>query len=92
LLEAIVDPNRHIARGYESTLVFRVSGEPLEGVIFEEDQSGIKLRDKDGKVHVVSHAEIEATRKGLSSMPTDLAKHLDRGAMRDLIEFLARTQ
>lgn len=91
LLESIVDPNRHIARGYESTLVFRTSGDPLEGVVFEESDTELKLRDKQDKVHVVPRSEIEATRKGLSAMPTDLAKHLDRRAMRDLIEFLARS-
>ncbi|MFM7282191.1 MAG: hypothetical protein ACKO32_10470, partial [Planctomycetia bacterium] len=90
LLEAIVDPNRHIARGYESTLVFRSSGDPLEGVIFEESETELKLRDKDDKVHVVAQSEVEATRKGLSAMPTDMAKHLDRRTMRDLIEFLAK--
>lgn len=90
LLEAIVDPNRHIARGYESTLVFRSSGDPLEGVIFEESETELKLRDKDDKVHVVARSEVEATRKGLSAMPTDMAKHLDRRTMRDLIEFLAK--
>lgn len=90
ILESIVDPNRHIARGFESTLVFRTAGDPLEGVVFEESETEIKLRDKDDKVHVVARSEIEATRKGLSAMPTDLAKHLDRRAMRDLVEYLAR--
>ncbi len=90
LLESIVDPNRRIANGFQNTVVFLKEGAPLEGVVFEESASELKLRDKDDKVHVVAREDIESTKTGLSPMPADLTKNLSREELRDLIEFLSR--
>lgn len=90
LLESIVDPNRRIANGFQNTVVFLNEGAPLEGVVFEESATELKLRDKDDHVHVVARTDIESTKPGLSPMPTDLTKNLSRAELRDLLEFLSR--
>jgi quinoprotein glucose dehydrogenase len=89
-VEAIVDPNRKIANGFQNTVVFPKEGAPLEGVVFEENDKELKLRDKDDKVHVVAREDIETTKTGLSPMPADLTKFLSREEIRDLVEFLSR--
>jgi quinoprotein glucose dehydrogenase len=71
-------------------VVFPKEGAPLEGVVFEENDKELKLRDKDDKVHVVAREEIESTKTGLSPMPADLTKFLSREEIRDLVEFLSR--
>ena len=90
LVEAIVDPNRKIATGFQNTVVFLKEGAPLEGVVFDENEKDIKLRDKDDKVHVVAREDVETTKTGLSPMPADVTKFLSREEVRDLIEFLSR--
>jgi quinoprotein glucose dehydrogenase len=90
LVESIVDPNRKIATGFQNTVVFLKEGAPLEGVVFEENDKEIKLRDKDDKVHVVAREDVETTKPGLSPMPSDLTKNLSREEIRDLVEFLSR--
>jgi len=90
IVESIVDPNRKIANGFQSTVVFLKEGAPLEGIVFEENDKSLKLRDKDDKVHVVAREDIETTRTGLSPMPADHVKFLSREEVRDLVEFLSR--
>jgi len=90
LVEAIVDPNRKIPVGFQGTVVILKEGAPLEGIVFEQDEQQLKLRDKDDKVHVIAREDIETTRTGLSPMPTDLSKFLSRADVRDLVEFLSR--
>ncbi len=90
LVESIVDPNRKIATGFQGTVVILKQGAPLEGIVFEENEKELKLRDKDDKVHVVAREDVETTRSGLSPMPTDLVKYLSREDLRDLVEFLSR--
>ncbi|MBK7643100.1 MAG: HEAT repeat domain-containing protein [Planctomycetes bacterium] len=90
IIESIVDPNRKIANGFQNTIVFPKEGAPIEGVVFEENDSELKLRDKDDKVQIIAKSDIETTKTGLSAMPTDLVKNLSREELRDLVEFLSR--
>ena len=90
IVESIVDPNRKIATGFQSTVVFLREGAPLEGIVFEESEKELKLRDKDDRVHVVAREDVETTKTGLSPMPADLTKFLSREELRDLVEFLSR--
>jgi len=90
IVESIVDPNRKIANGFQSTVVFLKEGAPLEGIVFEENEKELKLRDKDDKVHVVAREDVETTKTGLSPMPADHVKFLSREEVRDLVEFLSR--
>jgi quinoprotein glucose dehydrogenase len=90
IVEAIVDPNRKISAGFQGTVVILKEGAPLEGIVFEENEKEIKLRDKDDKVHVLAREDIETMHGGLSPMPTDLTKYLSREDLRDLVEFLSR--
>ena len=70
--------------------MFLKDGAPLEGIVFEENEKELKLRDKDDKVHVVAREDVESTKTGLSPMPADLTKNLSREEIRDLVEFLSR--
>jgi quinoprotein glucose dehydrogenase len=90
IVESIVDSNRRIATGFQASVVFLKEGAPLEGIVFEENDQSLRLRDKDDKVHVVARADVETTKTGLSPMPADLTKNLSREDLRDLVEFLSR--
>jgi quinoprotein glucose dehydrogenase len=89
LLQAIVDPNKQIAKGFESVLVATVDGEVITGVFKSEDEKTLRLMNKDGGLIIISKDEIEERAVGKSGMPEDLIKYLTKADVRDLVEYLS---
>jgi quinoprotein glucose dehydrogenase len=90
LLEAIVDPNRTIAKGFESVMLADDEGRIHLGILKEENAQTITLMTADGRTMTIAQQSIEARRAGQSAMPADLVQHLTKGDVRDLVEFLAQ--
>jgi quinoprotein glucose dehydrogenase len=89
LLESIVDPNRQIAKGFETVELTLASGRFVTGIIKTEDARAVKLMTAEGALVTVAKADIDDRRRGKSSMPDDLIKYLSKVDLRDLVEFLA---
>jgi quinoprotein glucose dehydrogenase len=88
ILESIVDPNRRFSPGYQGTVVFTQDGPPVEGSVIEDTPEHLVLRKADGKTVTVEKSDIDVIKPGLSAMPANMAEHLSREEMRDLIEYL----
>ena len=89
LLEAIVLPNRSIAKGYESVLVTTDEGKVISGVVRSEDADTLRLIQADGAPVVIAKANIDSRATALSPMPGDLAGKMTRFELRDLVAYLA---
>ncbi len=89
LLEAIVDPNKQIAEGFESVVLATRDGQVITGVFRGEDDQEVRLLTAEGHPVAVPKDTIEERKRGPSAMPADLAPKLSRAELRDLIEFLA---
>jgi quinoprotein glucose dehydrogenase len=89
LLESIVEPSRQIAKGFETVLVTTVKGEVLSGVFKSEDAKELHLATPEGRLLVIHKDQIEERTTGKSAMPEDIAKHLSKKEVRDLVAFLA---
>jgi quinoprotein glucose dehydrogenase len=89
LLEAIVAPNAKLAEGFESIIVQTDDGEVISGIIKQQDDKTMTIGKADGTLVSIERDSIEATKKGLSSMPSDLLKYLNRRELRDLVAYLA---
>ncbi len=89
LLESIVDPNRQIAKGYETVVLTLADGQVKTGILKSEDAKAVRLVTPEGAVVTVPKEEIDQRARGPSAMPDDLARQLTRRELRDLIEFLA---
>jgi len=89
LLEAIVDPNRAVAQGFETVVIETNDGQVLSGIIKKETPDEITLVDANAKVFTVKTADIDSRQKGQSSMPADITKQLTPFEVRDLVEFLS---
>jgi quinoprotein glucose dehydrogenase len=89
LLEAIVLPNRSIAKGFESVLVTTADGKVIGGVLRSEDADSLQLIQADGAPVTIAKREIEERVASTSPMPDDLVKKLSKSDLRDLVEFLA---
>jgi len=89
LLESIVEPNRQIAKGYDTVVLTLDNGQVKSGILRHEDAKEVHLMTAEGQTIVVPKPRIEERSRGRSAMPEDLIKQLSRSELRDLVEFLA---
>ena len=89
LLESIVDPNAQIARGFETVVLVTDEGRIISGIVQEETDEMITLREPDGDVVEVPVDSIDERDVGPSGMPSEMGKVLDAFDLRDLVEFLS---
>jgi quinoprotein glucose dehydrogenase len=89
LLESMVDPNKQIAKGFETAVIGLSNGQLITGIVKSEDAREVRLMTAEGKLVTVAKAQIEERSRGKSAMPEDLLKYLSRTELRDLVEFLA---
>ena len=92
LLESIVDPNKQIAKGYESIVLTLNSGLIKTGILKSEDAKEVRIMTAEGQVLSIPKADIDERSRGPSAMPGDLIQKLSRTEVRDLVEFLAGLQ
>jgi quinoprotein glucose dehydrogenase len=89
LLESIVEPNKQIAKGYETLVVALTNGQIKTGILKSEDAKEVRLMTAEGQLIHIPRAEIDERSRGPSAMPADLVQKLSRREVRDLVEFLA---
>jgi quinoprotein glucose dehydrogenase len=89
LLESIANPNKQIAKGFESVVLATSDGKVQTGILRAEDEKTVQLVTAEGKPISVPKDSIEERGRGPSAMPDDLARKLSKTDLRDLIEFLA---
>ncbi|MFT5527581.1 MAG: quinoprotein glucose dehydrogenase, partial [Pirellulaceae bacterium] len=90
LLEAIVTPNKAIAKGFESVQVTTLRGKVYVGIVKEENDQLLKLMLAEGSIVTIAKEEIDEKLPSKSAMPDDLLKKLTKSDVRDLVEFLSR--
>ncbi len=89
LLEAIVNPDAKIAENFETVVLLTEDDEVITGILRKETDEAIELMDADGKTITVDPKIVVTRKKGKSSMPADLIKHLSRRELRDLVAYLS---
>ena len=88
LLEAIVAPNKQIAKGFETLLLATDDGQVISGILKEETADSVRLMTPEGRMVTIAKARIEERKTGTSAMPTDLLQQLSKAEIRDLVEYL----
>jgi quinoprotein glucose dehydrogenase len=89
LLESILFPAKHIARGWETVTVRVKNGDTFAGVLKSEDDRQLVLLDPEKGELRLDKAQVTARRGGQTAMPSDIAQPLTKHDLRDLVEFLA---
>ncbi len=89
LLESIVDPNAHLARGFEMVIVSTDAGETIVGVWESEDESTLTLQMADGSKKEIAIDTIASRTRAPSSMPDIYKNTFSRTDLRDLVEYLS---
>ena len=89
ILTSILDPNRSIAHGYDLWSVKLNNGKIVQGIISAETPSAIKLINTEGIETNIARQDIASlTALGMSAMPDDLEKKIDKQQMADLLAYL----
>jgi quinoprotein glucose dehydrogenase len=89
LLEAVVLPNKEIAKGYEQVVILANDETTEVGRVEKETDAEVVILRADGSRKTLAKADIQARRKGESAMPADLMKSLSKRDLRDVVEFLS---
>jgi quinoprotein glucose dehydrogenase len=90
LLESILDPSKEIAKGFDTLVVALTNGQIYSGIVKSEDSKQLRLITAEGQYLDIPKGQIEERQRGKSAMPEDIAKHLSKAELRDLVEFLAQ--
>jgi putative heme-binding domain-containing protein len=90
IVEAVLFPNKAIAKGYESFVVVSVDGKFHKGVLVSQNAKEVVLADPEKKGFTrIDRADVEAMQKSRSAMPDGLVDQLaSRQEFYDLIRFL----
>ncbi|HWY86965.1 MAG TPA: PVC-type heme-binding CxxCH protein [Gemmataceae bacterium] len=92
LLESLVDPNKQIAKGFETVVLSLSNGQVKSGILKSEDSREVRLLTPEGLTMTVRKDLIEERNRGPSAMPGDLVQKMSRSELRDLVEFLSSLQ
>jgi len=92
LLEALVDPNKEIAKGYETIVLALANGRTMSGILKSEDDKELRMMTPEGHLITIRKVDIDERSRGPSAMPGDVVQKLTRPEVRDLVEFLAGLQ
>lgn len=90
LLIAVVDPNRAVLDQYIAYEIETSDGRSLAGMIAQESDAGLTIKNAAGESEELSRATIRSLRAtGLSLMPEGLEAGLSAQDMADLLKFVA---
>lgn len=89
LLESLVDPNKQIAKGFETVVLNLTDGTIKSGVLKSEDKKEVRIITPEGLQLVIAADDIESKARGPSAMPADLHTKMTLRELRDLVEYLA---
>jgi quinoprotein glucose dehydrogenase len=89
LLESMIDPNKAIAKGFETVVLSLDDGRQIAGILKSEDPKQLSLMTPEGKLVTVEKSHVDERSTGKSAMPEDIAKPLSKSDLRNLVEFLS---
>jgi quinoprotein glucose dehydrogenase len=90
LLEAIVKPSAHIAKGFDNVTFTLASGETESGSVTSESATAILIRRGDGTEAKLDPAQVRQRVAAPSSMPEIYGQVMSRTELRDVVAFMRR--
>jgi putative heme-binding domain-containing protein len=91
LREALTAPKPLPPKGYEPATITTTGGEQIRGVLKNRHNFSYQLLSEDGRLHLLSAAEVARVEIGKSSlMPADFDRRLSPEEFRDLLAYLTR--
>lgn len=86
---AILNPSAAISHNYETYTVLDVDGRVTTGLLMNETDSAVTIRDAEGIDHQIAAGDVETLKKqSVSLMPADLQKAMTLQDLNDLVDYL----
>lgn len=89
ILEAIIQPNKEIAEGFENVMIETNDGDWYAGMIKSEDDGELVLNSPEDGIMTIEVANIKSRQRGASGMPEGMGLILTKKELRDLITYLS---
>lgn len=89
IVNSILLPDQAIKEEYQTRVITTNDGRVLQGIVAEEDDRKVVLKDAQGERREVPTSAIEESAKGGSLMPKGLVSTLTRSEFVDLVRFLS---
>ncbi|MGE3804802.1 MAG: hypothetical protein AB7K24_09040, partial [Gemmataceae bacterium] len=84
-----LDPDQAVKEQYETVKILTADGKIYQGIVADENDARIILKDATGVRKVIPKADIEERLKGASLMPKGLANFMTQAELIDLARFLS---
>jgi len=85
----MVLPNKQIAPGFDSVMLFLKDGNSYAGVLKSETATEVVINSPENGVVKVKKEDIKSRKAALSPMPEGLGQILSKQDLRNLVEFLS---
>ena len=93
MIVSLLNPSVEIREGYEGYTAVTEDGRVISGLLTDQDEHVVILREADGRDVVLPRTEIEElVRQPKSLMPDGLLKTLSDQDIRDLFAYLRSSQ
>lgn len=90
ILMSLLEPSATIKQGYQTTQVVTIEGRVISGIVQQQTDQQITLRDASNRLHTVASDDIEEiVGSRVSIMPTGLTETLTRDELIDLVTYLS---
>lgn len=91
LLTTILDPNREVDARYMAWMAVDADGRSATGLLVEETSSSIRLREANGKEHVILRSDLDELRSTERSiMPEGIERDLSPQDLADVLAYVSR--
>lgn len=87
LLASLVQPSARIATGYGMVSLFLNNDDEVDGMLIEEDDMQLKIRNASNEILIIQKSEINERIDAVSSMP-NMSSILSKQEIRDLMAYL----
>ena len=89
IINSILIPDQAIKEEYQTRVILTDDGRVLQGIVVEEDDRRVVLKDALGARVTIATSAIEDSKRGGSLMPKGLVSTLTRAEFVDLVRFVA---
>lgn len=90
LAMSVLDPDQVVKEAYITKVVLTDDGRVLQGIMVDQSDETIVLKDPNGKTTTIARADIEEQIDGKSLMPKGLVKFMTHAEFLDLVSFLSQ--
>jgi putative heme-binding domain-containing protein len=85
---SIIDPNAEIFREYLTAIVSTKDGEEVEGIVLNEDDLSLQLRDPSGNLRAFSKESVKGVRREERSLMPSYSGRLSEAEIGRLVDYL----